>query len=230
MNANGKSGTKALISAVFDRSITLQQPAAKAHVERLRRVNPDKTPQEIIKMLDRTYLGVVTTSGAAAGATAAAPNGVVQIPAALADVAAYLEASVLYALSLAEVHEVHVEDLERRRLLVTAIMLGNSASSKIVDKVIGRTVPHWGKKIVETIPNEALKQINKVMGPRFVTKWGTKQGVLVLGKQVPLMLGAAVGGTGNGAFGWFVIKSGREILGPAPGEWSSKAPSSDLSR
>lgn len=58
------------------------------------------------------------------------------------------------------------------------------------------------------------------MGRNFVTKWGTKQGVLVLGKQVPLMLGA---------FGWFVIKSGREILGPPPSEWSSKDPSGDLS-
>ena len=43
----------------------------------------------------------------------------------------------------------------------------------------------------------AINKANKVLGPRFITKYGTKQGVLVLGKQVPMGIGAVLGGGGN---------------------------------
>ena len=34
---------------------------------------------------------------------------------------------------------------------------------------------------------------NKVLGPWFITKYGAKQGVLVLSKQIPLGIGIGVG-------------------------------------
>ncbi|GAA1352227.1 hypothetical protein [Falsarthrobacter nasiphocae] len=169
-----------------DKALHLQLPKAQAHVARLRRLHPDMTPQELISHLDKSYLGVVTLSGTGAGAAAA-----------VADLVTYLEASVFYVLCLTEVHHLDLEDLERRRLLVTSILLGNSASTKVLNKVIGHAAPHWGKKVVKTIPMAAVKRANKILGPRFVTKWGTKTGVLVLGRQVPLMIGAAIGGGGN---------------------------------
>lgn len=226
MNKNSRLqvDAKATLSKVYDRALVLQQPIAEKNVARLRRVHPEKTPAELIKSVNSWYLGVVSTSGAGAGAAAAVPNGIVQVPVALADLATYTEASVLYTLTVMEIHGVHVEDLERRRMLVTAVMLGSSASSRILDGILGKAVPYWGKKIVNAIPLETIKQVNKVMGPRFVTKWGAKQGVLVLGKQIPFMLGATVGGAGNGLFGWFVIKAGREILGPPPETWKDEIP------
>lgn len=42
----------------------------------------------------------------------------------------------------------------------------------------------------------AVKQANKILGPRFNTKYGTKTGILVLGKQVPLPIGSGIGGVG----------------------------------
>lgn len=209
-----------LIKKIFDKALLAQQPVAKANVERLRRVHPHKSPSQIIQILDKWYLGTISASGAGAGMAAVVPNGAVQVPATVADLAAYLEASILYALSIMEVHEVDVDDLERRKMLVSAVLLGNKAATKILDKVVGKVAPHWGKNIVKAIPMEAVKNINKVMGPRFVTKWGTKQGTLVLGKQIPLAVGAVVGGVGNGLFGWFVVKAAREIFGSAPEWWS----------
>jgi hypothetical protein len=75
----------------------------------------------------------------------------------------------------------------------------------------------------------AIDAANKMLGPRFITKWGTKQGILVLGKQVPLMIGAAIGGGGNGLFGWFVVKSARKVLGPAPESWDVEGGENDTS-
>ena len=213
-----------LVSTGLTKALRSQQSVAVANVARLRRVHPGKSPAQLVKYLNKVYTGTVTATGAGAGAAAAVPNAVVQVPAAIADALTYLEASVLYVLSVMEIHKLHVEDAEKRRLLVTAVLLGNTAATQILEKVIGRTAPHWGKEIVKRISRDAIKQVNRVLGPRFVTLTGQKVGVLVLGKQVPLMIGAVLGGAGNALFGIFVIRSARAFLGPAPDNWDDGSP------
>ena len=130
-----------------------------------------------------------------------------------------MEASVLHTLSVAEIHGVDVEDVERRRFLVTSVLVGNAAATAVLEPLIGRTAPYWGKQIVQSIPMSAIKAANKVLGPWFVTKYGVKQGVLVLGKQIPLFIGVGIGAGGNHLFGWFVIKAEKKIPGPPPESW-----------
>lgn len=207
---------KNLVQQVLDRALVAQQPLAKKHVERLRRVHPDETPQELIRRLDRYYLAAITASGGASGAAGVVPGA--GIPTALADVMVYTEASVLYTLSLAEVHGMHPDDFERRKLLVLTVLLGDGAV-KALDKTIGRTGPYWARRIVSAIPMSAINKANSVLGPRFITKYGTKQGVLVLSKQVPLGIGAALGAGGNHVFGRLTIKSARTIFGGPPSSW-----------
>jgi hypothetical protein len=38
-----------------------------------------------------------------------------------------------------------------------------------------------------------VNEINGALGPRFVAKWGTEKGILVLGRQVPSGIGMALG-------------------------------------
>lgn len=213
------SRIKTILDNSYTKVLSSQWPIARKNVERLRRVHPDKSPREIVSIINRTYLGAVSTSGASAGALAAVPNGVVQIPATIGDVVAYLEVSVLYVLCLAEVYQLHTEDLERRRLLTTSVLIGGTGASAALDGLTKRTAPYWGKQIVASIPMELVKKANKILGPRFITKWGTKQGILVLGRQVPAFFGAAIGGGGNFLLGKGVIKAGSEILGPPPQSW-----------
>ncbi|WP_406333601.1 hypothetical protein OG814_05510 [Streptomyces zaomyceticus] len=208
---------KGLIQQGLDRALVAQQPLASRNVERLRRVHPGDTPQELIRRLDRYYLAGVTASGGASGAAGIVPGA--GIPTALADIMLFTEASVLYTLSLAEIHGMHPEDFERRRLLVLTVLLGDGAVSAL-DKVVGRTGAHWAKRIVGAIPMSAINKANKILGPRFITKYGTKQGVLVLSKQVPLGIGAALGAGGNHVFGRLTIKSARKIFGEPPSSWA----------
>ncbi|WP_225080705.1 hypothetical protein [Streptomyces sp. CoT10] len=208
---------KSLVQQTLDKALVVQQPLARKNVERLRRVHPGDTPQELIRRLDRYYLASVTASGGASGAAGIVPG--VGIPTALADVILFTEASVLYTLSLAEVHGIHPEDFERRKLLVLTVLLGDGAV-RALDKVIGRTGPYWARRIVGAIPMSAINRANKVLGPRFITKYGTKQGVLVLGKQVPLGIGAVLGAGGNHVFGRLTIKSARAIFGQSPSSWA----------
>ncbi|MFE1781140.1 hypothetical protein ACFW9F_00750 [Streptomyces sp. NPDC059506] len=208
---------KSLIQQALDKALVAQQPLARKNVERLRRVHSDDTPQELIRRLDRYYLAGITVSGGASGAASIVPGA--GIPTALADVMVFTEASVLYTLSLAEVHGLHPEDFERRKLLVLTVLLGDGAV-RALDKVIGRTGPHWARRIVNAIPMSAINRANKVLGPRFITKYGTKQGVLVLSKQVPLGIGAAIGAGGNHVFGRLTIKSARAVFGQPPSNWA----------
>ncbi|MEU2228568.1 hypothetical protein [Streptomyces sp. NPDC018347] len=212
---------KSLIQQTLDKALVAQQPLAQKHVERLRRVHPDDTPHDLIRRLDRYYLAGVTASGGASGAAGIVPGA--GIPTALADVMLFTEASVLYTLSLAEVHGIHPEDFERRKLLVLTVLLGDAAVSAL-EKTIGRTGPYWARRIVKAIPMAAINRANKVLGPRFITKFGTKQGVLVLSKQVPLGIGAALGAGGNHVFGRLTIKSARAIFGQPPSSWDGDAP------
>jgi hypothetical protein len=160
-------------------------------------------------------------TGAGAGAAAAVPNGVGQAAAAVVDLVAFLEASVFYTLSVAEVHGLNPEDLERRKLLVMSVLIGDSAAKSVLTPLAKKTAPYWGKAIVHSIPMTTINKANKVLGPRFVTKYGAKQGVLVLGKQVPAFIGAGIGGTGNSLFGWFVVRTARKILGAPPEDWAA---------
>lgn len=210
---------KGLVKRVFEQALGKQRPLALAYVARLRRVHPDKSPSELSNIVRGWYLTAVTGTGAGAGAAAVVPNGWVQVPAAIADLASFLEASVFYVLTQAEIHGVHPEDAERRRLLVTAALIGDSAAKGALKPLLGKTVPYWGREIVKKIPMSAINAANKILGPRFITKYGTKQGILVLGKQIPAGIGILVGAAGNHTFGWFIINSSKKMLGPAPTSW-----------
>ncbi len=220
MNADKSLGTQAgeMAMKVLDGAIGVGQPAIDAYIGRARRRRPDASPAEIGKMLQRDYLAAVTSSGGVAGATAFLPTGASLATAGL-DLAGFMSASSLYVLALGQLHGVRVDDLERRRMLVMASLLGDAGSKVMLEKVAPRVGAHWGKIAAEAIPMAAIQQVNKVLGPRFVTRYGTRQGVLVLGKQRPLGFGAAIGASGNAAFGYGVVKAARQAFGRFPPTW-----------
>jgi len=219
MSMTGLMNRKELVSQALTKALTFQSPVARNNFERLRRVHPDETPTELAQRVTRHYLSLVTTSGGAMGAAGAIPGG--GIPSAALDVVAFTEASVLYALTLAEIHEIHPEDLERRRLLVQTVLIGDSAITAL-NKGADKTVPYWGKHIVNAIPMSAVNKANKVLGPRFITKYGTKQGTIVMSKQIPLGLGIGVGAVANHVIGRAIVGTARKVFGPAPEFFESR--------
>ena len=216
-----ESVQRALGSAV-EKGLEVQQPRVETYIRRARQRHPEATPAEVVASLEKQYLASVVTLGGGAGAVAAVPG--VGTAAAvfvnLAEVGGFIEASALFCLAVAEVHGVKVDDLERRRTLLLAVLMGDGGS-KIVQKIAGRTGPHWGKAITQNIPMSTINAINKVLGPRFVTRYGTRQGVLVLGRHFPFGLGAAIGAGGNAVLGKSTIAGARRAFGPAPATWAT---------
>lgn len=212
------------LRAALDTALSVQIGAVEKQIARARQRNPDASPADVVRTLEGMYRAALTGTGAAVGAAAAAPGTGVAIAMSGGEMLTTLELSALFALSVAEVHGVRVDELERRRALVLGIMLGGSGSgSATTGKIAERTGNHWAKLIIESVPVTTLRQINHVLGRNFVTKYGTKQGIVVLGKVVPFGVGAAIGGGANLALAEGSIRSARRAFGPAPRAWPAPA-------
>lgn len=56
--------------------------------------------------------------------------------------------------------------------------------------------------------------VQQALGKNFVTKFGTKQGILGLGRVLPLGLGALIGVGGNTVVGYMSVRAARVAFGP----------------
>jgi hypothetical protein len=198
-----------LISA----ALSAQTPLAAAHVSRLRSRRPNSTPKQLLKVLDRQFLAATTGSGAAVGTAAAAPGVGTAIGAAMAlgETAVSLQARFFTFLLAPRFTKSRSLKWSGRTLIFT-VLLGASAE-KIVHNVAGRTGRHWAKHTLNAIPMSAIRSINKAIGVNFVTKYGTKQGLIVLGKVVPFGFGAVIGGGLNFVIGQTVVKATQRAFG-----------------
>jgi hypothetical protein len=210
-------------SAVM-KAVSVQRPLVLAYLRRLRRKYPAHTAAELAKLVERDYLLAITGSGAAVGATAAIPG--VGTVAALGFSAAatvgFLEASALYAQSLAELHGITTEDPDKARLLVMAILMGDEGSSMIsalTHQVAGRgagPVQGWAAMFGANKPSSLWVTMQKTMQRTFLKKMLATQGASMLGRAVPFGIGAAVGGFGNRFLGKKVIEAASLAFGTLP--------------
>lgn len=210
---------------LVDKAIGLQTSLVRKNIARARQRNPEATPAEVIGTLEKMYVSALASTGAAVGGAAAAPGVGTGISLALSagEALSSLELSTLYVLSVAEVHGVPLDEIERRRTLVLGVLLGESGS-KSIGKVAERTGQHWARQLVSSVPTATLKQINKVLGKNFVTKYGTKQGIIVLGRAVPFGIGALIGGAANATVATLAVRAARRAFGPAPESWPEEEP------
>ncbi|MEU0558721.1 hypothetical protein [Dactylosporangium maewongense] len=206
---------------VLDKAIGVHGSLVARNIARARQRNPDATPAQVIRNLERMYVSALAGTGAAVGGAAAAPGVGTGVALALSagEVLSSLELTALFALSVAEIHGVPIDELERRRTIVMGIMLGGTSSATI-SKVAERTGQHWGRQVVAKVPTETLRQINKILGRNFITKYGTRQGIIVLGRVAPFGIGAVIGGGANAAVASLAVRAARRAFGPPPEVWT----------
>ncbi|APE18692.1 hypothetical protein BOH72_28885 [Mycobacterium sp. WY10] len=211
-----------VLSQIIERSTRAQAPAVRAYVARLRRANPEASPAEIVTKLETRYLAAVMASGAAVGSAAAFPG--IGTLAALSAVAGetlvFLEATAVFVLAVADVHGIPLEQRERRRALVLAVLVGEESKGAITD-LIGpsRTSGAWLTEGAEMIPLPALSQLNSRLMRYFVKRFTLKRSAMAFGKMLPVGIGAAVGGGGNRMMGKKIVNNARAAFGPAPSRW-----------
>ncbi|WP_420367604.1 hypothetical protein [Curtobacterium sp. L1-20] len=208
---------------MLDRVISVQRPVVVAHVKAVRRRHPNASPAEIIQILERQYLAAVTTGGAAVGASAVIPG--VGMAAALglsgAETVGFLETTALFAQSVTEVHGIALEDPERARMLVMAMILGTPGTqliNQLAGQIAGGQVrtAFWGEMVTSSLPKQVVNGIGGQVRDQFIKRFAARQGTTVLGRALPFGIGAAVGGLGNHALGRKVIQASRTGFGLPP--------------
>lgn len=205
------------VDAALEKAVTVPSASVHAHVEWVRRRNPGADPQQVVRILEQEYLRVVTTTGGAVGAAAAAPS--VGTGAAVAltvgDVATFFGASAAFALAVASVHGIDVEDADRRKALLLSTLLGE-AGAKAVSDTAGISTVRVARTLLTRMPLGTVRAVNSQLTRRMVRRQFARQGGLALGRLVPFGIGLIIGVTGGRALGRTVVEGARTAFGPAP--------------
>jgi hypothetical protein len=213
------------LSRVIERSERVQGPAVRAYVERLRHSDPGAGPAQVVEKLEKRYLAAATATGAAVGATAAVPaiGTLLALSAVAGETAVFLEATAFFVLSVAEVHGIPVDNRERRRALVLAVLVGDRGKGAMADLLgPGRTSGAWlaeGSAGVAALPLPAVSELNSRLLRYFVKRFTLRRGALAFGKLLPVGLGAVIGALGNRMMGKKIIGNARKAFGVAADRW-----------
>ena len=217
--APGTTGVS-FIDAAFDKAVAIPSAAIAAHVERLRRRNPGASPDQIIRLLEKQYLLAISASGGAVGAAAAAPAVGTSVGIALtaSEVASFFAASSAFALAVAHVHGIGVEETARRRTLLLATVLGEQGA-QTVGAETGLGTKAWARTLLLNMPTTTIKRVNSALTRRVLRRQATRQGALAFGRLAPFGIGAVIGAAGARALGRTVITGAHRAFGPPPAQF-----------
>jgi hypothetical protein len=203
-------------NGVLDKAIRQASNLAGGAVDKLRAQYPDATDDALVKKLETLFSRTVTTTGAATGGVAAVPGAgtIAALASGVGDGTFFLTASAAHVLAVASVYGIRVENYERQRALLL-VVLAEGGMADGVSKVTGGTGSHVGAHSLQAFPMATIRRINRVLGSHFVTRYGKKRGILVLGRAAPFGLGVAIGGGGNFLMARGVIKATRKAFDSA---------------
>ena len=160
---------------------------------------PGVVRPEKIDALTRSIARELTATGAAAGAAAAAPTvgTSATLVATLSELVWFTTRAGDLVLTIAALHGRDDPSVEERRAWVLAVLIyGSSArdgfSRAVNEATIGKQVAADGR-----VPIATIQMANRVMSRALVRKYGTRRGLVALGRLIPAGIGAAVGGTTN---------------------------------
>ena len=203
--------------------LAVQRPLVLKNIQRMAAKHPGESPERLAERLGQQYLTTVTGAGAAVGGTAIVPG--IGTVAALGlsgvAVAGFMEATALYAQSLAELHGITTQDPQRAQALVMALMLGDDAKELLREAAAKAGRPYDPQSSLNALAGTASGTgISAFVVDRlkrtFMRKMLLRQGAGFVGRAVPFGVGAVIGGVGNRAMGKAVMENAAELFGPLP--------------
>lgn len=206
------------------RAVEVQRPLVLANLRRLQRRHPRATAAQLADKLERDYLLAVTGGGALVGGSAVIPGvgTVAALGLSAAATVGFLEATALYATSLAELHGIRMVDPEKASTLVMAIMLGEEGTAllgSLSGQAAGRSkgpTDAWGSAFARKTSFPGFGSVRDRIQRAFLRNLLQRQGTALLGRALPFGVGAVVGGVGNRVMGRAVVASAKEAFGPMP--------------
>ena len=217
------AGVERMLDVALDKALAVQRPAVQAYLDRVRRRQPGLTPAEVVRQLEHRYLAAVVGIGGASGAAAAVPGAgtAASLASGAAEVTAFVSATAMYVLALAELHGVPVSDPEVRRALVVSVLVGETGIAAL-EGGAALAEKHWAHVLARATPRDKVTVVNRYLAGRFVRRLGARQGALLVGRALPLGIGAAVGAGGNAALARGAVATARKAFGPAPEKFPAR--------
>jgi hypothetical protein len=206
---------------LIDRAVTIPSERIHHHVDALRRANPTATPSGIVALLEKEFLTKSARKGGVVGATAAVPAVGTASAVVLtgAQVAAFFADAAKHVMAVADVYGVPIDDVERRRSLLLASLLGEEGAAA-VQRQLGVGTIYWGRTLLTKLPIRTVSLINAELRRR-AAKQGAAVGARALfGRLAPFGIGAVIGWHGNKAMAKDVAKGVRGAFGPLPSGFS----------
>lgn len=229
-----QAGSKVALPEDFQdrvfKAIAVQRPAATAYIKEIRRKKPNATPAEVMKTIESQYVATTTAASAAIGASASIPA--VGVPVAIGlgvgDLIFFYETTALFALCMAELRGIPIDDPDRAKAIVLGALLGEKKRNKVTSMVLaalpaGATIAgarsvagvaasgasaKWGDLIAEQLPDSALVPVTIVLAKQAIAQGAVMGTVKISSKAIPV-IGAAAGAATSFYFGSSVVKSCR---------------------
>lgn len=222
------------------KAIAVQRPAVTAYIKEVRRKKPDATPAQVMKTIESQYVATTTAASAAVGASATIPA--VGVPIAIglgvADLIFFYETTALFALCMAELRGIPIDDPERAKVIVLGALLGEKRRSRVSEIVLsalpaGATVtgaralaggalsgatPKWGDLLAQQLPDSALVPVTMVLARQAIAQGSVMGAVKISSKAIPV-IGAVAGGATSFYFGSGVVKSCRAGFSDPAENW-----------
>lgn len=206
---------------LIDKAVTIPSEKIHRHVDGLRRANPGASPARIVELLEKEFLRSSARKGGAVGATAAVPAVGTATAVVLTgvQVAAFFADAARHVMAVADIHGVPLDDVERRRTLLLASLLGEEGAAA-VQKQVGVGTLYWGRTLLTKLPIRTVSLINAQLRRR-AAKVGAQVGARAFfARLAPFGVGAVIGWQANKAMAKDVTKGVRSAFGPPPPRFS----------
>lgn len=169
--------------------------AAKARAA----ATPGALRPEKIDALTSSFQRELGLAGAAAGAAAAAPmvGTLTTLASTGAELAWFTARAGDLILTIAAIHGRPDPTVEERRAWVLAVLLYGSSARDEFARTLNEASVGITPAVGRQIPVTTLQAANRLMSRVFVRRYGTKRGLIALGRALPIGIGAVIGGSAN---------------------------------
>ncbi len=182
--------TRTILDAVHTAAETRWEPAQE-RAAGLFGVTHEQRLIAVRKHFQKELVGLGTATGAVAalpGAGTATAIGV-----GLADIGWVTVRNADLIFTIAALHGHTEADVEERTAWVLAVLVfGDAAAASF--EALAREL---GKKAASVATSATMKKMNRIMAKKVFKSYGTKKGVLALGKALPFGVGAVFGGVSS---------------------------------
>ncbi|WP_295627189.1 hypothetical protein [uncultured Corynebacterium sp.] len=216
-----------MLIKALDTAMGWQSSAITGYVRQLHARRPEETPEQIQKRIDDHFLALVTGSGGAAGGAAVIPGVgfVTGLGAVALESVVFLEIAAWYTLASASLRGIDIEEEERRRSLVLVTLMGSSGTALVAaamgDQPLRKQAPEKdpAASLIARLGVPQLGGLNKMLIKQAQKRIAKSARLAVVGKLMPMGIGAVLGAGANRRLGKSLLERGRLALGPIPATW-----------